>query len=187
MIQTSIDELKLEEPDPIRDAPFALGWFEAPHGRETLLLMGNADHEISTPSLAGEQATLREFIDLKAQGKQLTWMIRIDNQTIGAAWIDLLENHSVKSPSIHLMIGAKEYRGRGIGKATMSALIEYVQTHIETPAIYSRHLTTNSVVAAMNRSLGFANDDIPYADENGLEWQNVKLAIQPTHSNAISD
>lgn len=177
IIRTSIDGLFLVDPDPIRDAPFALSWFKASYGHETLLLMGNAEHEISTPSLKGEMQTLKKFIDLKDRNEQLTWMLQIDNKTIGAAWIELVENHGVHSPSVHLMIGYKEYRGRGIGKATMAALIEHIKKNIKTSIIYSRHLKRNTVVANMNQRLGFLNDGDSYTDENGLEWQNVRLAI----------
>ena len=177
IVRISIDGLLLVDPDPIRDAPFALSWFKAPYGRETLLLMGNAEHEISVPSLTGEIQTLEKFIDLKERNEQLTWMLQVDNKTIGAAWIELVENHGVHSPSVHLMIGDKEYRGRGIGKATMAALIEHIKKNIKTSVIYSRHLKSNIVVSTMNQSLGFLNDGDSYIDENGLEWQNVKLAI----------
>lgn len=176
-LQSSYLGLSFAEPDPKRDAPFTLGWFESSHGRETLLLMGNAEHEIATPSLETELKTLQEFVDLKASSKQLTWMLQIDNKAIGAAWIELIENHGVYPPSVHLMIGDKEYRGRGIGKATMAALIEYIKKNIKTSVIYSRHLKSNIVVVAMNQSLGFLNDGGSYIDKNGLEWQNVKLAI----------
>jgi RimJ/RimL family protein N-acetyltransferase len=75
------------------------------------------------------------------------------------------------------MIGNKDYRGKGIGKATMSSLIQYIKENIKTPEIYSRHLKNNVVVANMNQRLGFTNEGDSYTDNNGLEWQNVKLAI----------
>lgn len=176
-IQTSIEGLFLVDPDPIRDAPFALSWVKASYGRETLLLMGNAEHEIGTPSLEGEVQTLEEFIDLRKRNEQLTWMLQINDKTIGAAWVELVENHGVHPPSVHLMIGYKEYRGRGIGKATMVALIEHIKKNIKTSVIYSRYLKSNNVVVTMYQRLGFLNDGDLYIDENGLEWQNVKLAI----------
>lgn len=177
IIRTSIDGLLLVDPDPIRDAPFALSWFKASYGRETLLLMGNAEHEINIHSLKGEIQTLEKFIDLNERNEQLTWMLQVDDKIIGAAWIELIENHGVHPPSVHLMIGDKEYRRRGIGKATMVALIGYIKKNIKTSVIYSRHLKSNIVVATMNQSLGFLNEGDSYVDENGLEWQNVKLAI----------
>lgn len=177
IMRTSIDGLFLVDPNPIRDAPFALNWFKAPYGRETLLLMGNAEHEINIHSLKGEIQTLEKFIELNKRNEQLTWMLQVDDKTIGAAWIELVGNHGVHPPSVHLMIGDREYRGRGIGKATMAALIEHIKKNIKTSVIYSRHLKSNTVVATMNRRLGFLNDGDSYIDENGLKWQNVRLAI----------
>lgn len=43
--------LELLKPDIERDAPFALSWFVRPEGKDTLLRMGNAEHEIPEPSL----------------------------------------------------------------------------------------------------------------------------------------
>jgi len=139
--------------------------------------MGNAEHELTIPSLKSEQETLKEFIDLKTANKQLTWMIRMDKRIIGVAWIELVENHGVKSPSAHLMIGDIEFRGKGIGSVTMIALIEYIKNNIKTSAVYSRHLKSNIAVASMNRKIGFVDDGEPYVDENELEWQNVILAV----------
>lgn len=176
-IETSLPNLRLIEPNPLRDAPITLSWFESSYGKETLLLMGNAEHEIGVPSLESEIQTLEEFIDLKEKNVQLTWMIQTENKLVGVAWIELVANHSVQPPSVHLMIGDKEYRGKGIGKATMLALIDYIKTYIETNTIYSRHLKHNVVATSMNRTLGFIDDGSSYIDKNQLEWQNVKLAV----------
>lgn len=174
VLLTSLKSLRLVDPNPVLHAPVTLSWFTSEYGHETLLLMGNAEHEIHAPSLAGEQKILQEFLTLNNQKKQLSWMIEFESQIVGVAWIELTENHTVKAPSIHLMIGAKEYRGRGIGKATMQTLIEYITSVLKSPVIYSRHLASNLVVASMNRSLGLMHDGETYTDENGLVWQNTK-------------
>lgn len=176
-LSTSIPELVLTHPIPDRDASFALSWFKSESGRDTLLKMGNAPDEITEPSLNGELATLEEFLILEKEGKQKTWMLRYGESTIGAAWIDLVENHGVEAPSVHLMIGDPSYRGKGIGKATMSALIAYLKKN-GNYTIYSRHLISNEVVTMLNRSLGFIAAGKSYVDENGLEWQNVKLSLE---------
>ena len=176
-LRTPVDNLELVSPDPNRDAPSALQWFSSPSGKETLLFMGNAPDDIGEPTLEGETETIEEFLTLEQEGKQVTWMIRYDSKTIGAAWIELEENHGVKPPSIHIMIGDKSYRGKGIGKATMNALIEFIKTETNYGTIYSRHLKNNVAVEAMNHSLGFTNDGEPYVDENELEWQNIIMPV----------
>lgn len=176
-LQTLLPDLSLIKPNPLLHAPITLSWFTSENGKETLLLMGNAEHEIETPSLNSEKEILEEFVDLEGKNEQLTWMIEFEQHIIGVAWIELTENHNVLPPSIHLMIGNKDYRGRGIGKVVMQTLIRYIKDNTDTHTIYSRHLKSNIVVANMNQGLGFINDKEPYVDENGLEWQNIKMPI----------
>jgi len=176
-LSTRIPELVLTNPVPDRDANFALSWFESKTGKDTLLKMGNAPDEINEPSLEGELATLEEFLSLEDEGKQKTWMLRYGEITIGAAWIDLVENHGVEAPSVHLMVGDPSFRGKGIGKATMNAMITYLKEN-GNDTIYSRHLVSNEVVTGLNRSLGFVPDGQSYVDKNGLEWQNIKLSLE---------
>lgn len=173
-LSTSIPELELVSPDPERDAPFALAWFESPHGKETLLLMGNTEDSIEAPTLEGETKTLEEFIELEKANQQLTWMIHMAHKAIGAAWIDLVEQHGVDAPSVHIMIGDSSYRGRGVGKAVMSSLITYLTSERGESTIFSRHLVRNEAVGYMMRGLGFENQGQPYVDKDGLEWQNIR-------------
>ena len=175
-LTTSIPELVLTNPVPYRDAPFALSWFESESGRDTLLKMGNAPDGITDPTLEGELSTLEEFLALENAGKQKTWMLRWGEITIGAAWVELIENHGVEAPSVHLMIGDPAYREKGIGKAAMKTMITYLRDSGKD-TIYSRHLVSNEAVIGLNRSLGFIPDGRSYIDEDGLEWQNIKLAL----------
>lgn len=176
-IHTSIDGLTLARPDTNRDAPFALGWFESPDGKETLLLMGNAEHKIGTPSMEEETKTINEFLILEKKHEQLTWMIRYDNKTIGAVWLELHDTKHLKSPAFHIMIGDKTYRGKGFGKAIMQEMISYARDILKSNILYSRHLTSNSRIAHLNDTFGFTKDSKPYKDEDGLEFQNVKLQL----------
>jgi len=167
----------LVTPDPDRDAPFAHEWFSGENGRDTLLRMGNTDIEIKPSTLDGEREVIEEFLQLERDNTQLTWMLRYDKKTIGAAWIDVVENHGVRAPSVHLLIGDTSMRGKGLGKATMLGLIQYVKDAMKAEYVYSRHLTSNVSVRALNQSVGFIDDGSSYVDENKLEWQNVKLAL----------
>lgn len=176
-MQTNRPDIQLLSPDVGRDASFALSWFERPEGHATLISMGNAENEIESPTLEGEEDTLREFIELEREGKQITRMIVTDEKTIGAVWIELFENHSVKSPSIHIMIGDPDYRGKGIGKSVMQAAVEYVKATLHQKTLYSRHLVENAPIASLNNALGFQKDNESYVDDNGLAWQNIKMDL----------
>ena len=100
MITLSTDKqnVTLCAPNPDRDAPFALQWFDSPYGKDTLLLMGNAENEIQPSTLESERKTIQEFLDLEAVHKQYTWMIRHEDQTIGAVWLELVDIPELKSP-----------------------------------------------------------------------------------------
>jgi RimJ/RimL family protein N-acetyltransferase len=176
-MQSNRPDIQLLPPDIERDAPFALSWFERPEGHATLISMGNAENEIEPPTLEGEADTLRGFIELEKEGKQITRMIITDKKTIGAVWIELFENHSVKSPSVHIIIGNPEYRGKGIGKSVMQAAIRHIKTTLHLKTVYSRHLAKNEPVTNLNDALGFHKDDNPYTDDNGLVWQNIKMDL----------
>lgn len=170
-------DIALVRPHVERDATFVFEWFQRPEGRQTLLSMGNAEHEIHESTLDGEKATLREFIELEKNDKQVTRMIVTQHKTIGAVWIDLIENHGVKSPSVHVMIGDPDFRGKGVGFVVMQSAIDYARNVLKARAVYSRHLTTNEAVIRLNEKIGFMPDGTPYTDENNLRWQNVVITF----------
>ncbi|NCO10488.1 GNAT family N-acetyltransferase [Candidatus Saccharibacteria bacterium] len=102
-------------------------------------------------------------------------MIQLKGRTIGAVWIELEDTKYVNAPALHIMIGNPDSRGMGTGKLVMEAMINYAFTEFHTNVIYSRHLTSNDVIARVTSDLGFAKDGAPYAEENGLIFQNIKL------------
>ncbi len=170
-------DIQLLVPDIEGDALFAYGWFTQPEGRATLLSMGNAESEIEESTLAGEKEIIQEFIDLEKANKQITRMIIVDEKTIGAVWIELFENHGIKPPSLHLMIGNPEYRGKGIGRSVMESAIDYIRDVLREKTIRTRHLANNIPVSKLNESLGFEKEGDPYTNENGLVWQNIRLSL----------
>lgn len=176
-IQTPISGLILAHPVPSRDAPFALSWFESPHGKETLLLMGNPGHKITTPTIKEETARIYEFLRLEKENTQLTWMIRYHDTTIGAVWLELQDTDHVTSPALHIMIGDKNYRGRGFGKIVMREMIDYARNILKAKVLHSRHLVSNEGITHLNKSLGFIKDGQSYRDADGLEFQNVTLKL----------
>lgn len=108
--------------------------------------------------------------------QDMTWMLRYADVTVGAAWIELIENRGVMAPSVHLMIGDSSFRRKGIGKAAMYAMITYLKKN-GYGTVHSRHLVSNEAVNGLCRSLGFIPDNQSYTDKDGLEWQNIKLLL----------
>lgn len=170
-------DVELLKPNIERDAPFALSWFTRPEGKDTLLRMGNAEHEIPEPSLETETDRIKEFIQLEAENKQITRMISVDGETVGAVWLELIGLRGVKAPGLHIMIGNPDYRGMGIGKKAMLEAIELAKNN-GYKVIYTRHLTDNTEIKKLNDSLGFVDDGDPYTDNNGLTWQHIKLNLE---------
>lgn len=170
-------DIQLLTPDVERDAVFAHTWFTRPEGRATLLSMGNAEHEIEEMTLDDHRQIMQEFLDFEKEGKQITRVIVADSKTVGVVWIELYENHGVKAPGIHIMIGDPNYRGKGVGKIAMGSMLDYVRDVLKYKMIYTRHLANNLPVAKLNETLGFVKDGEKYKDENGLEWQNIKRTL----------
>lgn len=175
-------DIQLLTPDVERDAEFAHAWLTRPEGRATLLSMGNAEHEIKEMTLEDHRQIMQEFLDFEREGKQVTRVIVADNKTIGVVWVGLYENHGVKAPSIHIMIGDPEYRGKGIGRIAMESMIDYARNSLKCKTMYTRHLANNVLVAKLNEALGFVKDGETYKDENGLEWQNIKCELRAESS-----
>lgn len=167
-------DIQLLTPDVERDAVFAHAWFTRPEGRATLLSMGNAEHEIEEMTLADHRKIMQEFLDFEKEGKQITRVIIADGKTIGVVWIELYENHGVKAPSIHIMIGDPDYRGKGVGRNAMESMLNYAKNSLKYESIYTRHLANNLPIARLNETLGFVKDGGKYTDKNGLEWQNIR-------------
>lgn len=176
-MRSSREDIHLLPPDVDRDAKFALAWFSRSEGKQTLLSMGNTEADIQRSTLEGERKIMQEFIELEKAGKQITRVVVVDDMTVGVVWVELFENHGVKSPSIHIMIGNPDYRGKGIGRVVMRSAIDYARDTLQSRTIYSRHLSGNVPVVKLNQSLGFINDGTPYEDENGLIWQNIVMKL----------
>ena len=174
---TEMEGVLLRAPDVERDAPFAHGWFTRPEGRDTLLQMGNAESEIEESTLDGERKIMQEFLDLECENKQVTRVITKDGKTIGVVWIELFMNHNVEAPSIHIMIGDPDYRGKGTGRLPMNWAIDYVRAQTSYTTINTRHLANNIPIAKLNESLGFMKIGDVYTDDKGLVWQRVMLAL----------
>lgn len=170
-------DIALVHPDIERDAKAAHAWFARPEGKQTLLSMGNAIHEIEESTIDTEKATIADFIQLENNNQQITRSILVNGTTIGFVWIELFENHGVAAPSLHIMIGDPDYRGKGIGKAVMVSAINFVRDVLKSRVIHSRHLVENQAVARLNVSLGFYKNGAVYEDENQLSWQNIKLDL----------
>lgn len=170
-LQTTATAIRLIEPNVERDAQLGHLWLAAEDGRRTLSLMGVADKDNRATTLDEERSRVEGFIE---NPDQLNWMIELDGRVVGSVWVDLEPKHTVPAPAVHIMIGDPTARGKGVGRASLAAVIAYLQEQGEV-AIYSRILVCNATAKNLLHDLGFAPDGQPYADQDGLEWQNLAL------------
>lgn len=171
-LETSNPNVELVEPVVERDAALGVEWLHGELGHNTLELMGVPEADNKPTTLKAEQERVRGFIE---QNDQLNWMIKYDGKIVGSVWVDLKENEGLPAPSVHIMIGDPNMRGKGVGPATLSTVIDYIESKGNN-SIYSRHLTKNQRAKSLLESLGFHNLGNKYTDTDGLEWQNVMRA-----------
>ena len=144
-------------------------------GKQTLLLMGVPEDQLQEPSEDIERARISDFIELE---NQYNWMIQLDDKIVGAVWVDLEDTDHLKAPGIHIMIGDKAARGRGVGRSSIKAVIDFLYEERDQDKIYSRHLTNNEAISNLLSELGFEPVGNEYSDSDGLEWQNVILSMR---------
>ena len=170
-LETPDPHVRLVEPVVDRDAPLGVEWLQGDVGRSTLKLMGVVGGDNKPASLDEERERVQSFID---RDDQLNWMIQYDEQVVGSIWVDLGPSDYLKSPSVHIMIGDPEVRGKGVGTASTSSVISHLsQTGYKS--IYSRYQLINTGSAKLLHDVGFQPDGEPYTDSDGLEYQNVAL------------
>jgi len=117
-----------------------------------------------------------EAVALENENKRLTWFVHVESTRVGVAWIELEDSEYLESPSVYIMIDEAS-RGQGIGSGVMKEMIKYAYCNLTSEVLYSRHRTDDATTEKLNKKVGFENDDKPYMDSDGREWQNVKLVL----------
>lgn len=169
-LETGDPNIHLIEPDIERDALLGVEWLQGELGRATLSSMGVPDKDNKATDISYERERVKDFIE---RDDQLNWMIDYQGKVVGSIWVDLEQVGNLPAPAIHIMIGDPKMRGKGVGYAVTSKVIEYLQRERNAGSIYSRYLTKNSVASNLLGSLGFEKLGEPYTDDDGLEFQDV--------------
>lgn len=172
-LHTNNPDVLLVKPDIERDAALGVQWLEGELGRATLTSMGVSETDNKPTTLEDERERVRDFIEGQ---DQLNWMIEYQGKIVGSVWADLKQVGNVPAPAIHIMIGNPNVRGKGIGTASISAVIEHLRQS-NTTTVYSRYLLENEGSKHLLSSLGFGNLGEPYVDNDGLTFQNVSLEL----------
>jgi hypothetical protein len=174
-LPTRLPELVLVRPNVERDARQGVDWLAGEEGRRTLQLMGNTVKNNKPSTLAEEERRVRGFITSLIHE---TWMMLYEGNIIGAVWLDLEDTGYLAAPSVHIMIGNRNMRGKGVGYASLTALINQYEEQGHDEYLHSRHLLENAVMAKLFLRIGFKDDGGSYKDSDGLSWQNVRYRLQ---------
>ena len=169
VLETDNPNIHLIEPDIERDAALGVQWLEGELGRNTLSLMGVSAVDNKPTTLEQEKERVKDFIE---KDNQLNWMISYEDKVVGSVWVDLEPSEHLQSPSVHIMIGSPEARGKGIGLSTIAAVIEHLQKQ-GYAQVYSRYITNNEGSKNLLGKLGFHELGAPYTDGDNLQFQNV--------------
>lgn len=173
IIETENPSIRLIEPDIERDSQLGVSWINGELGRRTLELMGVTDSDNIPTTIDKERIRIKDFIE---RNDQLNWMIELKNQVIGSIWVDLEPTDELPAPAIHIMIGDPSARGQGVGNTVTKAVVNYLREQGNSK-IYSRALASNEAAANLLAQNDFKQLDKPYADKDGLIWQNVILDL----------
>jgi RimJ/RimL family protein N-acetyltransferase len=130
------------------------------------------DYSLVKPALTKD----RELVELEKQNKQLTWFIQVEGKQIGIAWIDLEGNEYIESPNVYVTVN-ENFQRRGIGSSVTKEMIKYAYCNLTSDTLYSRYETSDAAAEKLHKKLGFENDEKPYTDSDGREWQNVTLVL----------
>lgn len=172
LISNTHENIRLVEPDIEHDAPLSVEWMAGDEGRRTQAAMGVADNNIHEHTLAEDELLLQALSDTE---DVIIWMIAVDEEIVGTVEVHLADSEYLPSPSIHIMIGERHARGRGVGKAVMEMAIAYLYNEKGMELLFSRYRTNNKPSEQLLLSLGFDYDQDAYTDKDGLMWQNVIL------------
>lgn len=171
-ILTSDESIRLITPDILRDAERNVEWTADEEGRETQKAMG-------VPADQMQELTLQEAMvivqTLVLSEKDILWMIEYDGEVVGMIEVHLEPNDYLAAPAITIMIGDPEARGHGVGFTAMQAAIAWLQYDEGEEIIFSRYPTDSRAACRLSQKLGFEEDDEPYTDQSGQQWQNVVL------------
>ena len=166
--------IALVAPNVDRDSENGVRWMSGSVGHKTQELMGIASSDIHDHTIEEEQKLIQRFIDTD---DEIVWMVEVDDNVIGVIEVGLKISPQENGPSLSVMIGDPDFRGKGIGKKAMVAVIDYLASQGYSE-VNARHISSNHASRAMNTSIGFINVGDEYVDEDGIRWQNVRKELR---------
>lgn len=174
MIAPDLDcgnDLMLINPNVDRDAPIATKWMQGSVGQRTQRSMGIPPQDIHEHTLAESRDLFEYFISTQ---DEIVWTIQYKGKIGGVVEVGMNIAPEEQGPSLSIMVGDVSLRGKGVGSRAMRRVIEYLFAKGYSE-VNARYLIDNDASRAMNKSVGMQETGRSYVDEDGLEWQNVRV------------
>lgn len=156
-----------------RDAPMGVKWLNGIHGVETFRLMGNVIADDWQTNIDEQREVLAGIIN---DSKGLSFMVEADGKIVGIVETHPDSTPELPGPSIHIMLGDHNARGRGIGYASQLQQIDKLK-QLGYKKLYSRAQTINVGSNNLLTKLGFEKYGEIYVTAEGLKYQNYILFI----------
>ncbi len=156
----------------INDLPYRLKWLNDPEVNKYL------GHR--TRSSTDEEFHRQWFEDYQKNKSKEIFTIEIDGKPVGQVGlvdINLLD----KNGDLYLVIGDKNYWGKGIGSSAMEYILDYGFNKLKLHKIWLEVLARNSIAIKLYEKYGFKReglykDNVLYDDGFGDEIRMAKIA-----------
>ncbi len=166
-------ELRLVTPD-LHHAAQSLSWVES---LDVVQYMGA---DFPSPTLEGEKRRIEEIMSNK---DEYSWMVEYDGKVIGNVCINSIaeatQQFGVKAGNLTVLIGDKNYWGKGIGVKVCTAILAWAFEEASFMRMTARALQENIASIKTLQKLGF--EEVGTEPYEGLVqgkpsvWRNFTL------------
>ena len=172
------NNLRLIIPNPKLHAHESIKWLSGDTGRENMRLMGCLVDDCFSPRLKDEIRRLKSMIKSKTE---YLLMIEYKGRIVGQLELWTQQLDKVPTPSISILIGCPNMRGKSIGSEVLRAAHNILQS-AGFSLSHSRALLANQNSNKFFLKNGYKKTGSPYHDSFGLIWQNYSIQLQPLRS-----
>lgn len=117
--------------------------------------------------------TEHELRKLDDDDGKIAWDILVAGKPAGIVRLDM-DDEYVEAPSLYCAVDDKY---GSIKNAVMKETLSYAYRSLPYESVHSRYLITDNEDAKLYKSLGFEPDGKQYKDDDGMEWQNVRVKL----------
>jgi RimJ/RimL family protein N-acetyltransferase len=145
-------------------------WLLDPYVLELTFVIPGPERRASLPF---DDKTMNQYIEALLSDKtRKTFAIEAEGLHVGNVGLKEIDHEQGKA-ELFIEIGEKEYRGRGVGKAAMTILLDYVFFNMGLSEVCLEVLEFNGPALKLYKELGFQTSHRSgwHYDQNGRYWQ----------------